>query len=67
MNERKGISKPTQMRFYVYHEDASDLGLYAPKFATREEADQKCKEWNREVGGHHVMEIETSLNKKATE
>jgi len=60
------MNKQTLMRFYVYHEDASDLGLYAPKFATREEADRKCKEWNLEVGGHHVMEIETSPSFKDT-
>ena len=49
-------------RFYVIHEEAADLGLRAPEFATRAEAEAKRDEWNREIPGHEVLEIEDTAN-----
>jgi hypothetical protein len=45
-------------RFYVFHDDAEDLGLRAPQFATRAEAEARRDEWNKEYPGHKVLEIE---------
>ena len=45
-------------RIYVIHDEAADLGLRAPQFASRAEAESKRDEWNKEYLGHKVMEIE---------
>ena len=45
-------------RIYVIHDEAADLGLRAPEFATRAEAEAKRDEWNKEFPGHRVLEIE---------
>jgi hypothetical protein len=45
-------------RIYVIHDEAADLGLRAPQFASRAEAESKRDEWNKEYPGHKVMEIE---------
>ena len=45
-------------RIYVTHDEAADLGLRAPEFATRAEAEAKRDEWNKEFPGHKVLEIE---------
>jgi hypothetical protein len=45
-------------RIYVIHDDAADLGLRAPQFATRADAEAKRDEWNKEIPGHKVLEIE---------
>jgi len=45
-------------RIYVIHDEAADLGLRAPQFATRAEAEARRDEWNKEFPGHKVLEIE---------
>ena len=45
-------------RIYVIHDDAADLGLRAPEFATRARAEAMRDEWNKEFPGHKVLEIE---------
>ena len=51
------LSAASCSRFYVWHPEAADLGLISPKFPTYAEARAKADEWNKEVGGHKVLEI----------
>ena len=46
----------TCSRFYVWHPEGSDAGLIAPEFSSREEAEAKRDEWNKEIDGHKVLE-----------
>ncbi|MBF0098698.1 MAG: hypothetical protein HQM05_15340 [Magnetococcales bacterium] len=40
--------------YLVIHDDADDVGRLTPKFATRAEAEAKCREWNETYPGHRV-------------
>ena len=46
------------VKIYVWHGDGAALGLKAPEFTTVTEAKAKRDEWNEEVPGHRVVEID---------
>ena len=56
-SSRSDLSAASCSMFYVWHPEAADLGLISPKFPTYAEARAKADEWNKEVGGHKVLEI----------
>ncbi len=56
-NECNGTGRKPALDFYVVHPEGQEVGLRSVKFATREEAQAKRDEWNKDIPGHYILTI----------